>query len=173
MFPYSFYDLSPVLLAIESVEEAPFNFVNFFFAFLLPFSWSLWGCILALFVLVGVLDGLVDDKLPAWGESNFFRKTVRTTFVGSYAGLMSFVASGGLGYNGEIGSNNFSGNLLRTIWALVIWILKAGYTAQLASAILLASLAAQTTLSAKSFDDLVAKHQVACVRDGTAVTSIL
>ena len=126
-FPMSFYDLSPVLLAVETTVSPQIDFVRFFFSYLLPFSWGLWGCILALFFLVGLVDAAVDDKLPAWDEAQYTTKLLGTLFVGFYAGLMSFVASGGLGYNGEIGSNHASGMLLRTIWALVIWILKAGY----------------------------------------------
>lgn len=118
-FPMSFYDLSPVLLAIETTVSPPFDFFRFFFSYLLPFSWGLWGCIIALFLLVGLVDACVDDKFPAWGDARFGVKVLGVVFVGFYGGLMSFVASGGLGYNGEIGSNHPSGNLLRTVWVRV------------------------------------------------------
>lgn len=112
-FPHSFYNLSPVLLVEERDTTEPFNAYRFFFSYLMPFSWQLWCSILTLFVLVGFLDGLTDDKMPRWSESSFLSKLAAKWYVGFYGGIMSFVASGGLGYNGEIGSNNFSGGLLR------------------------------------------------------------
>ena len=38
---------------------------------------------------------------------------------------MSFIAVGGLGYSGEIGGRDLSGCILKTIWALFIWLMRA------------------------------------------------
>ena len=57
-FPYSFYDLSPVLLVVESSEKATMSFASLF-SFFIPFSWELWGVLCGLFLIVGLLDGLV------------------------------------------------------------------------------------------------------------------
>jgi len=51
---------------------------------------------------VGLLDGLVDERFPARGEPRFAAKLSWQVFYGWYSGFMSFIAIGGLGYNGEI-----------------------------------------------------------------------
>ena len=114
-----------------------------------------------------------DERFPARGEPRFAAKLSWQVFYGWYSGFMSFIAIGGLGYNGEIGGKNFAGGVLRTVWALMIWLLRAGYTANLASAILMASLASQTSLTSKSFDYSVANYQTVCLRDSTALAAIV
>ena len=62
-YPYNFYALSPMAVAVERTKATPRNIEAEYFQFMMPFTWELWGAILGMFVLVTLALGFIEGRL--------------------------------------------------------------------------------------------------------------
>ena len=125
-FALPFYDLSPVLIAHERTHMS-LDFWDTTLLIFRPFSGLMWTTIAALFFAVGILDAFNDGRLRSVREKGWTWTFFYQLWYGFYSAMMSFIAAGGLGYDGEIGGTNTAGRVLQAIWAFTIWLLRAGY----------------------------------------------
>ena len=62
-YPYNFYQLSPMVVALERTVAPERNIEAEYFQFMMPFTWELWGAILGMFVLVTLALGFIEGRL--------------------------------------------------------------------------------------------------------------
>ena len=93
-----------------------------------------------------------------------------TLLHGIFLGMISLMD--GSGYFGLVQAKTFSGRLCTLAWQLGCCLFLASYTANLAQVLVSANLP-QADLSATDFESLRINSRPVCLRDGTAISSII
>jgi len=147
-------DVSPGLIGLRSKESGtdPWSW-NSITSFMLPFTWTLWGCLLLLVILSGVSDYIIE------------RKT--STDARLSASLYEYAA--GFLWGGFEYPLSTSSKVFQVLLAFTFLIVISTYTANLAAFI---TLSAGPGLSVTSMNEAMASGKALCMEQGAYNTRI-
>ena len=180
-YPFNFYQLSPMLVVREEKNQPPTNIEEEYFQFMMPFTWELWGAILAMFVVVTLALGFIEGKLFIVPE-HLRRKDGRAMKSASlgynlkawtsefFLASMAFCQAGG--WWGMSQAKTASGRFLSLFTEFGILIILSAYLGNITS-LLLREQHDQTSRSATSFEDLISRRANICYRQRTALGEMM
>lgn len=155
-FPVGWYDSSTILVQNQVKEEVIFDL----FAFLRPFSNQVWGMIMGVFILSGLLYWLID-KIGSWGTENEVNSVLYDMFLAAMTFTQHHMYWDPSGHGKRIFAFSAS------FWSLV---LASAYTANLASFLVSQG---QPDFFATDLNEVESRELPLCVRANAAVEADL
>ena len=180
-FPFNFYELSPMVVASSRTVKAETNIGEEYFQFMMPFTWELWGAILAMLVVVTLTLGFIEGRLfivpqhlrHEHGEilrSHTLGFNLRAWIDEFFLVTMAFCQAGG--WWGMSQARTPSGRFLSLFTEFGILIILSAYLGNITN-LMLREQAAATRLSATSFEDVVSRDGNFCFRKQTALGDMM
>ena len=180
-YPFNFYQLSPMLVVREQKNQPPTNIEEEYFQFMMPFTWELWGAILAMFVVVTLALGFIEGKLFIVPE-HLRRKDGKAKKAASvgynlkawlsefFLASMAFCQAGG--WWGMSQAKTASGRFLSLFTEFGILIILSAYLGNITN-LMLREQHDLTSRSATSFEDLISRRANICYRQRTALGDMM
>lgn len=180
-YPFNFYQLSPMLVVREQKNEPPTNIEEEYFQFMMPFTWELWGAILAMFVVVTLALGFIEGKL--FIVPGHLRRTngramksaslgynLKAWLTEFFLASMAFCQAGG--WWGMSQAKTASGRFLSLFTEFGILIILSAYLGNITN-LMLREQHDLTSRSATSFDDVINRRTNICYRERTALGDLM
>jgi len=155
-FPTGWFDASTILVRYSEDD----HFVFDVYAFLKPFSMEVWGMIVGVFIVSGLLYWMID-KIANWGTDNEVNSILYDMFLATMTFTQHHMYWDPSGHGKRIFAFSAS------FWSLV---LASAYTANLASFLVSQG---QTAETATDFSDVNQQKIPLCARANAAVESEL
>ena len=181
-YPFNFYQLSPMLVVLEEKHKPPVNIEEDYFQFMMPFTWELWGAILAMFVVVTVALGFIEGRLFIVPDhlrrqdgqamkSASLGYNLKAWMTEFFLATMAFCQAGG--WWGMSQAKTASGRFLSLFTEFGILIILSAYLGNITNLMLREQQSDLTTYSASSFEDLISQRANICYRERTALGDMM
>ena len=181
VFPYNFYQLSPVLVAHETTVEISQSITEEYFQFMLPFSWGLWGAILLMLLLCTLALGFIEERLfiapreVRRADGRILRckcavLNLKAWLYEFFLLVMAFCQAGG--WWGMSNAVSASGRFLSLFTEFGILIILAAYLGNITN-LMLREQRPGTTLSSDGIEEILSARRALCYREATALGEVI
>lgn len=155
-FPHGWYDGSIVMVTRQDVDDEPFDF----WAFMVPFEWSVWLSVLVAIFVTGLLYFFMERLDTASDDRHLEDKPLTTIFLSSLTFCGHF----------EFQPNTVPSRLLSFSWGFWALVMVSAYTANLASFLVSESRIAPTI---STIEEALLTSTPLCVQRGSVIDDFL